>query len=98
MPGKIRDGNLRPKDLERPWRSIENVRTPPRVGMCPGAANPNQIPYRSMESGSGNHKRTYRIGQQLDLYTGPPGPHTVDTHPGAVFRFRVTIQKAGRRC
>ena len=40
----------------------------------------------------------YRIARQLDLYTGPLGSHTVDTHPGAVFRFPVTIQKAGRRC
>src|ERR671914_442158 len=31
-------------------------------------------------------KRTYRFGQELDLYTGPPGPHTVTTHPAAVGR------------
>src|ERR687897_2646203 len=32
-------------------------------------------------------KRPYRFDRELDLYTGPPGPHTVVMHPAAVVRF-----------
>ena len=31
-------------------------------------------------------KRPYCFERELDLYTGPPGPHTVTTHPTAVVR------------
>jgi hypothetical protein len=32
-------------------------------------------------------KRPYRVGQEVDLYTGPLVLHTANTHPATVLRF-----------